>query len=155
LAEAGVYVLNRQRLVDRKKLVPGQADKSPLYRKARDGDMPPPDPDIKDRPSKADLDVLRRWIEARAPGFAPAPPARPFVSEDDVLSAIQADLAGQGPRKGRFTRYFTLTHLHNAGISDEEMQSYRHGLSKLVNSLSWGRTINIPAPIDRAKTIFR
>jgi formylglycine-generating enzyme required for sulfatase activity len=33
--------------------------------------------------------------------------------------------------------------------------SYRVGLSKLVNSLSWGRDMKVPVPIDPAKTIFR
>ena len=44
-----------------------------------------------------------------------------------------------------FRRYFTLTHLYNAGLSAEELQSYRHGLSKLINSLSWGKQIVPPA----------
>jgi hypothetical protein len=52
-------------------------------------------------------------------------------------------------------RYFTITHLYNAGLSDDELQTYRHGLSKLINSLSWGRQIVVPHPVDPTKTIFR
>jgi formylglycine-generating enzyme required for sulfatase activity len=154
-AVAGVYVLNRQRLIDRKKLVPGNPGKSRLFQAILDEEMPPADADVKVRPSKDDVEVLRRWIAASAPDFAPAVAARTFLTDADVLSIIHDDLKARGGRDRRFTRYFTLTHLYNAGISDDELQSYRHGLSKLINSLSWGRQIVRPTPIDRARTIFR
>ena len=56
---------------------------------------------------------------------------------------------GEGHRHpliGTYIRYFTLTHLYNAGLSDDELQTYRHGLAKLVNSLSWGRRVVVPQP---------
>ena len=37
-----------------------------------------------------------------------------------------------------FARYFTMTHLYNAGESGGILQEYRKALYKLVNSLSWG-----------------
>ena len=37
-----------------------------------------------------------------------------------------------------FARYFTMTHLYNAGESVGILQEYRKALYKLVNSLSWG-----------------
>lgn len=55
----------------------------------------------------------------------------------------------------RFLRYFTLTHLANANRPEEELQTYRNGLTKLVNSLSWGRRVVPLVPVDRAKTVFR
>ena len=53
-----------------------------------------------------------------------------------------------------FARYFTLTHLYNAGASDDNLRAYRNALSKLVNSLSWGAEVIKPIPIDREETIF-
>ena len=73
----------------------------------------------------------------------------------DVLKAIQADLERAPVRDRPFRRYFTLTHLYNAGLSNEELQSYRHGLSKLVNSLSWGKEIVVPQAVDAEQTILR
>jgi hypothetical protein len=35
------------------------------------------------------------------------------------------------------------------------MLSYRHGLSKLVNSLSWGKRIVAPHTVDAERTILR
>ncbi len=102
-AVSGVYVLNRQRLVDRKKLVPGSPDKSRLYQSVRDEEMPPADPEIKVRPTKDDLDVLRRWIVANAPDFAPPVAARAFLGESNVLSAIRDDLKARRRRPGRWS----------------------------------------------------
>jgi tetratricopeptide (TPR) repeat protein len=54
-----------------------------------------------------------------------------------------------------FARYFTIAHMYNLGLSEDELETYRHGLSKLVNSLSWAPDIAVPQAIDRARTIFR
>ena len=53
-----------------------------------------------------------------------------------------------------FARYFTMTHLYNAGESVRILQEYRKALNKLVNSLSWGSTVTNPQPIDPQETIF-
>jgi formylglycine-generating enzyme required for sulfatase activity len=72
-----------------------------------------------------------------------------FIATD--LNAIEK----RDKRSLRHIRYFTITHLYNAGYSDNELQTYRLAISKLVNSLSWGRKIKIPQAIDPAKTILR
>ena len=73
-----------------------------------------------------------------------------------MLGFMQSDLRDKiAQRDRRYMRYFTLTHLYNAGVRDDDIQTYRLGLSKLVNSLSWNRGIVIPKPIDPNKTIFR
>ena len=53
-----------------------------------------------------------------------------------------------------FARYFTMTHLYNAGESVGILQEYRKALFKLVNSLSWGVEVINPEPIDPQGTIF-
>ena len=53
-----------------------------------------------------------------------------------------------------FARYFTMTHLYNAGETAQVLEGYRNGLSKLVNSLSWGIEVINPQPIDPQQTIF-
>ena len=53
-----------------------------------------------------------------------------------------------------FARYFTMTHLYNAGETAGVLEGYRNGLSKLVNSLSWGIEVINPQPIDPQQTIF-
>ncbi|MBY0514721.1 MAG: WD40 repeat domain-containing protein [Gemmataceae bacterium] len=68
---------------------------------------------------------------------------------------VLADLAGMDRRARRFQRYFTLTHLYNAGLGDEELQTYRNALAKLVNSLSWNPRVGNPVAVDPHRTVLR
>jgi mono/diheme cytochrome c family protein len=145
------YLLDRDQLVAHNKVVPGEPDRSPLLTCIIEHEMPP---EGEPRPSRKEINLLRRWIKESAPPFQEAIP-RPFVSPVQVAQAIDADLNKRGERDQRFTRYFTLTHLHNAGLSEDELETYRHGVSKLINSLSWGKRIVVPVPIDPARTILR
>lgn len=156
------YVLNHKLLVARRKIEPGNADGSELLQRI----LPDPDKPLLSASGKSlmpdggpalpqeEIDTLRKWIEAGAPNFGSAV-SREFVSPAAMLAAMSADLEQAAPRDRPFFRYFTLTHLHNAGFDDDQLESHRQGLSKLVNSLSWGRQIRPPVPIDKAKTILR
>lgn len=146
------YILDRERLVARKKVVPGKPDESPLLKRIATGTMPPPD--VKHRPGDADIKVLRAWIAAGAlPTHKETP--RPFVSQAEVNERILADLEKLDRRGRRFQRYFTLHHLWNAGLGDDELRTYRNALSKVLNSLSWHPKIRNPDAIDPHGTIFR
>jgi hypothetical protein len=65
------------------------------------------------------------------------------------------DLRVTDERYQKYQRYYSLAHLYNAGVPDEELELYRGSLTKLLNSLSWNRVIMKPVPIDPARTIFR
>ncbi len=145
------YVLDFAKLIDRKKLLPGNADRSPLLRRIADGTMPPPGE--KPRVSDADLATLKTWVNAGAK--LEAAPMRTPITTDDVRQAVVSDLEKIDRRSRRFVRYFTLNHLYNAGLSDDELQTYRNALAKLVNSLSWHPKVRNPEPVDAAKTVLR
>jgi tetratricopeptide (TPR) repeat protein/mono/diheme cytochrome c family protein len=154
--EGGVnYILDRDKLVERRKVLPGQPDKSRLFKRLTSPDDPMPPAEEKVRPGSDDISLVRTWIAAGAPGAAATPANRAFVPPAELLKLIHADLDKVPDRSRRFTRYFTLTHLANAGLSADELQSYRHALAKLVNSLSWDSRIVVPQPIDPAGTILR
>src|SRR5207249_3022457 len=144
-----------RQLINRKKVVPGQPAKSKLFRRLTSGDNPMPPEEEKPRPSKDDIAIVKQWIDMGAPDVGPAAVKRKYVSPAEIVRAICADLEKVAERDRRFTRYFTITHLYNAGLSADQLQSHRHGLSKLVNSLSWGRKITVPRPIDAERTIVR
>jgi formylglycine-generating enzyme required for sulfatase activity/mono/diheme cytochrome c family protein len=146
-------VLDRPQLVARKRVVPGRPDASRLVRRVEDGEMPPDGESP--RPGPDDVAVLRAWVAAGAPEFRPPPPPRAFVSAEDVLRLIRDDLEKARETDRPFYRYFTLTHLANAGLSEDGLETYRRGLSKLVNSLSWHRDITVPVPIDPGRTVAR
>ncbi len=146
------YVLDFAKLLDRRKVLPDNPAGSPLIRRITSDTMPPAGE--KPRPTEAEVETLKEWIRT---GAAPVSPgaARTAVSAADVQSLILSDLEKIDRRARRFHRYFTLTHLSNAGLGDDELQTYRNALSKLVNSLSWHPTVRAPEPIDPARTIFR
>src|SRR5262249_4733294 len=145
------YLLDRDRLVARNQVVPGKPDDSPLLQRIEQDEMPPGKrPRLKDE----ERAVLRRWIDAGAPSFTPSPP-RALVTETLLLRSVLADLQALEPRQRRFTRYLTLSHLANAGLSEDALGSHRQALSKLVNSLSWHPRVTRPHPVDAAQTIYR
>jgi mono/diheme cytochrome c family protein len=153
-AEGGFnYILDREKLIARKKAIPGQAERSKLFRRMSEGEMPPEGENP--RPTAADVAVVKRWIDAHLPAGAPPTPPRESLTEEAILTAILADVLQVDRRERRFLRYFSLAHLANAGLSDDEVQTYRHGLAKLVNSLSWGSRVVVPRAVDPGRTVFR
>ncbi|MFO0811335.1 MAG: SUMF1/EgtB/PvdO family nonheme iron enzyme [Gemmataceae bacterium] len=149
------FILDAKKLVARKTVLPGEPGKSKLYKRLTNEDDPMPPEAETVRPSKEDIALVRKWIAAGAPAVENATPARPFIADAQVMTWIHDDLAKADEGDRRFLRYFTVAHLYNAGLSDDELQTYRAGLSKLVNSLSWGRRVVVPTPIDPAKTLLR
>ncbi|SIO57109.1 Planctomycete cytochrome C [Singulisphaera sp. GP187] len=164
--EGGLNVVtDLKKLVESKRVVPGVPERSKLLKRVVNGDMPP-EVDFEDRaanpprlprPSAKDVARLRDWIQGGASEVAASRVAgvRRFITEIEILKLILDDLRGLGTRERRFIRYFTLTHLANAGYNEDQLQTYRHGLSKLINSLSWNRRITVPKPIDPGRVILR
>ncbi|HLG12909.1 MAG TPA: hypothetical protein VJH03_00075 [Blastocatellia bacterium] len=153
VARKNVFVLDHARLISSKTIVPG--DPGSLLLKVVDSDaMPLGGPAL----SSEEKLTLRRWVLTGARNWdndLGRPPRRAFISESAILALIREDLARAGERTRPFLRYFSLANLHNAGVPDEELETDRAALAKLVNSLSWHRDITLPAPIDPAKTIYR
>jgi WD40 repeat protein/mono/diheme cytochrome c family protein len=145
------YILDHDKLIVRKKIVPGQAEQSPLYKRVASGKMPPAG---QPRPTPAEVALLKQWIEAGAPGVTTTI-ARRQTTESDILQWILADLEKMDKRSRRFARYFTLTPLANAGAGPDELQSYRNALAKLLNSLSWHPRITLPTPVDADGLVLR
>ena len=143
-------------LIEDRAVIPGQPDASELYlRLLGDTDtgsqMPlgqePLDPEA--------IATIRRWIEAEAPDWEAIPkPERRFITIEAMLKTIHTHVTSLTAFDRSFARYFTLTHLYNAGASDDNLRAYRNALSKLVNSLSWGSEVIKPTPIDKEETIF-
>jgi WD40 repeat protein/mono/diheme cytochrome c family protein len=146
------YILDRDKLVARKKIIPGQADQSPLFKRAATGKMPPAGE--LPRPSDADIAILKEWINSGAPSDAPHVD-RPILTEAAVFELMLADLEKQDKRSRRFLRYFSLAPLANAGMGPDEAQSYRNALAKLINSLSWHPRITLPRTIDADGLVLR
>ena len=148
-------LIEHNTLIQNGTVIPGNPDTSELYDRLITTDaakrMPLNQPPL---PAQA-IDTIRNWIVAGAPDWA-APPVTDgqFISPGEVLNTIETHLMSLPSFDRAYARYFTMTHLYNAGEPPGILQEYRKGLSKLVNSLSWGSTVTNPQPIDPEGTIF-
>ena len=144
-------LMEHSELIDGGTVVPGNPNASELYKRLL-GDteggvqMPFGQPQL---PAQS-IDTIRRWILAGAPDWATIPTTNSrFISPGEILKSIETHLTTLEPFDRAFARYFTLTHLYNAGETPELLGEYRKALYKLVNSLSWGLDV-----INPQATIF-
>ena len=140
-------------LVESGAVVRGVPIQSELFRRLLDGDeakrMPLGQPPL----SPAAIQKIGAWIQAGAPSWDVVHDVN-FISTDQMLTTIQNHLTTLSTFDRPSARYFTTTHLYNAGEGPEVLGAAAVALSKLVNSLSWGYTVVKPEPIDAQGTIF-
>ena len=149
-------LMEHSELIDGGTVVPGNPAASELYKRllgpTENGvQMPFGQPQL---PAQS-IDTVRRWILAGAPEWTTTriTDGR-FISPAEILDTIETHLNSLSSFDRAFARYFTLTHLYNAGETDQILGEYRKALNKLVNSLSWGSGITNPQPIDPQATIY-
>ena len=148
-------IIDHTALIETGAVVPGRPIESELYKRLLVNDpakrMPLGQPQL---PPAAIL-TIGNWIQAGAPDWeGTSATDGPFITPKNMLDTIEKHVNSLSPFDRTFARYFTLTHLYNAGESAEALHAYQRALSKLVNSLSWGREVIIPQPIDAEETIF-
>lgn len=78
-----------------------------------------------------ELAALRNWIAALKPSCKATP-----VAYNDMISLMAADIGALPEHRRAKTRYITLTHLKNSCTADKDLEVYRQGVVKLLNSLS-------------------
>ena len=149
-------LMEHSELIDGGTVVPGNPNASELYKRLlgpteNGAQMPFGLPQL----SAQSIDTVRRWILVGAPDWtATTTPLRRFITPRELLTSIESHLNSLSSFDRSFARYFTMTHLYNAGETEEILAEYRSALYKLVNSLSWGSGIINPQPIDPQATIF-
>jgi tetratricopeptide (TPR) repeat protein len=161
-AEAGVFILDRERLVAERQVIPGDKS-SKLLRLIETGFMPADLFETGEKLPEEEVKAVRTWIEAGAPEFLPAKrEPRTFLRDEALVAEIVRDLSQLPERERKHMRYFSIAHLYNAGVpgerpevSEDELEGHRIGLAKLLNSLSWQKRISIPLPVDQSRTLLR
>ena len=147
-------LIDRTALIDTNVVIPGDPENSEFYKRllgpTENGpqmplNLPPLSPEA--------VETVARWITTGAPDWN-VPHDINFITTDAILDTIRNHLKSLAPFDRPSARYFTMTHLYNAGESPETLSDYRIALSKLINSLSWKLEITNPISIDAAQTIF-
>ena len=148
-------IIEHTALIETGAVVPGSPIASELYRRLLENDPTKRMPLGQPRLPAAAILTIGNWIQAGAPDWRDTREADdPFITSKEMLETIEKHVNSLAPFDRAFARYFTLAHLYNAGESVEALHAYQRALSKLVNSLSWGRNVIIPKPIDPEETIF-
>ena len=149
-----IVIDSAENLVNTGAVVPTDPDASELYTRLLHEDpakrMPSGQPEL----SAAAIATIRDWIAQGAPSWEVQDDEVTFITTDAMLTTIEAHLETLDVFNRPYARYFTMTHLYNAGEGPEKLRAYQIALAKLINSLSWGFEVINPQPIDTAKTIF-
>src|SRR6185369_5348376 len=121
VAKKNVFILDRERMIANRIVIPGN-DGSPLLKAIESGAMPVGGPQL----STEDKSSLRTWIVSGAqPWTEPdSRSERKFLNESAALQLIRNDLLQSRERTRPFLRYFSLVHLYNAGIPEQELEIY-------------------------------
>ena len=148
-------LIEHNALIQNGTVVPGNPDASELYNRLITTDIAKRMPLNLPPLSAQAIDTIRNWILAGAPDWAATSTTDgDFISPGEILNTIETHLMSLSSFDRAFARYFTMTHLYNAGESAGILQEYRKGLFKLVNSLSWGLEVTNPQSINPQRTIF-
>ncbi|MEZ5923073.1 MAG: DUF4384 domain-containing protein [Hyphomicrobiaceae bacterium] len=151
-------VLDLKRIaLDPNLIQPGNPDASRIYKQIVKKEMP------YDtyyefsgaEPTEAEVAALRDWIEGLGQSQTASCEAHKFVTNEDLVGAIAADLQSEPDHRVKGMRYFTLTNIANACAGEEELEVYRQGFVKLLNSLSRNPDVVRLNTVDEAKTIIK
>lgn len=152
------YITDLAALVAQKKVERGSPETSRIFIRITSADNPMPPAAQNDPLSTDEIDLVRRWILSGAPaGPTPANCAdNVFISADEMIEEMTIDiLFDVDPADRPFTRYLTLTHLHNSGLCPDVLDAYEAAISKLVNSLSRETFIARPLRFGPQGTLLR
>jgi serine/threonine-protein kinase len=153
--EAGMnYIEDLDQLATNGKIVPGDSDASPIMQRLRSGTMPPtgfapPTPD--------EIEQIGQFIDQwNGPENAAATRLcdGQQISFDEIYDAMLGDLLLQDSDDRESIRYVGITNRYNAGVCDDQLDTERFSLIKLLNSLSTETRIADIEPIPGSKDLI-
>jgi serine/threonine-protein kinase len=152
------YINDMEKLALNNKIVPLDAESSPIIRRMRNKSMPPPNEG--GRPvATADIDIVASYINT--PEFWPGVPKatcndNPPMNFDDLYEEVSSDLRRQDVRDRPFMRYISLDNRVGAGVcANTTLDLDRQALAKMINSLSIDPTVVTPDVANAEQTLYR
>lgn len=146
------YIEDKEALIANGKIVRGDPESSPIFTMMAQEAMPPRG--IAQRPSAADIELVRQWIEGLAQA-APCTHDGDFVSFDQVYASLADDLLAQDAGDRPFIRYFGIVNAYNAGACGAALEREQFALFKTINSVSTEPQVVRPQAIDSREILFR
>ena len=142
-------------LIEKGSVIPSDPDASELYKRLlastdQGARMPFNQPQL---PPEF-IETIRQWIEMGAPDWAVTIGDRAFITQGTMMDTIKTHLGTLNAFDRSYARYFSMTHLYNAGEPLDVLADYQLALNKLVNGLSWELQIVNPRPINTEQTIY-
>ena len=142
-------------LIEKGSVIPSDPDASELYKRLlastdQGARMPFNQPQL---PPEF-IATIRQWIEMGAPDWAVTIGDRTFITQGTMMDTIKTHLDTLNAFDRSYARYFSMTHLYNAGEPLDVLADYQLALNKLVNGLSWELQIVNPQPINTEQTIY-
>ena len=142
-------------LIEIGSVIPNNPDESELYKRLlgqtdNGPRMPSGQPPLSDEA----IATIRQWIEMGAPDWAVTIGDRAFITQGTMMDTIKTHLDTLNAFDRSYARYFSMTHLYNAGEPLDVLADYQLALNKLVNGLSWELQIVNPQPINTEQTIY-
>lgn len=131
----------------------GQPDSSRLYQTLLDRHRPVDLGPESKWLAADDIQRVRTWIE-ELPKERAACVSGPRTSEPELAAAIDEALRAAGESEAQEMRFVSLNHLAAACATAGEMEAYRQGVAKLLNSLSWGSRPVALTPVGEARTLL-
>ena len=114
-----LVIQDRAQLIATRTVIPGNPDGSEFYKRLiEDTAEKPRMPWLQPPLSPEAIATIQQWIAAGAPDWEVQDNIN-FITTDTMLSTIQTHLSTLDSFERPFARYFTLTHLYNAGESPE------------------------------------
>ncbi len=157
-AKGGIdYITDLSALVTQGKVERYDPEASRLFARITSESSPMPPAAVNQPLSSDEIELVRSWILVGAPPAQAAADClgNDFISLDEMVEEMAKDIFAQDPSDRKFTRYLTLTHLHNSGLCDDEIEVYRQATAKILNSLSRDPLITKPVEIDSDGLILR
>ena len=146
---SSLSVLDHKQLVNLQSPVPFAArdgSRSQILELLDDGSMPPA---ARARPTPAEIDILKRWIGAKAPGY-------PKAFDAATTQRAMLDDFARVPEKDRGSvRYVSMAHLVPPGTEPPNLKPVEFSLQLALAGASRGVPTGAAKPVDDSATLFR
>lgn len=138
---------------NRRWVVPGVPDASPLFNAIITRQMPPSaagagrkDQDHEKLVALSDVQAVRAWIKSLPDRDACGEHVR--ATPAGLADALQTYLTGLPAVRAAHTRFLSLAHLSSGCPDEQGLRRWRAGLTYLLNSLSWQRDAASLSTVD-------